>query len=118
MSKVRIGGKERVLKLGTLAMSEIEAETKCNFFKNGGAEFFNDLQLRKIVTLVWAGLLHQDPDLQRSVAAGWIDEILEKENGVEILLKSVTEMVEESSFFAPMFKEQKKTSGKKSKPSA
>ena len=117
MARIFIGGKERELKLGTYAMGEIEKDIGCNFL-SGGSAFFKDLQVGKVVCLIWGGLLWKEQSLSKAVVAGWIDELAEK-GELEGVLGVIQAMIEECPFFAPT-KEgtEKKIDGKKSKPSA
>lgn len=114
MAKLHIGGKERELKLGTYGLSEVERDIGCNLLASGAA-FFQDFQLRKAVSLIWAGLLHSDQALQKVTVAGWIDKLVE-DGHMDQLIPAVTQMIEECPLFGKgEASEEKKIAGKKQK---
>ena len=123
MAKITIGGKDRVLKLGSYGMGIIEEDLNCSFLMDAG-KLLSRLQVRVLVSLLWGGLAHAEQSLQKVTVSNWVDQELEKDAGAE-LSKALMQMIEECPLFRGVQKDkeeekivEKKTSGKKLKLSA
>lgn len=67
--KVTLGGRQRTLRYDLNALAELEEATGTSL-----AELQSKtVGLRFLRALVWAGLLHQEPDLTQREVGAWID---------------------------------------------
>lgn len=67
---IELEGEQRELKFNTTAIMEAEEVLGVS---SREPDFITDLSLRKMVTLLWAGLLHKQPRLRRAAVAKWFD---------------------------------------------
>lgn len=87
--KIKLAGKERLVRLGTNACVLFEEVTKKSLFD----VLSGDVQIRDVRALLWAGLLHENKKLTLEEVGDMIDNT---EDGVMGILEAITKVAAES----------------------
>jgi hypothetical protein len=75
-TKVQLGGEARILRYDLNAVAEIgdKLGLKVRLAHLGEDLMDAPLPLSALRTVIWAGLLHAEPELEERTVGGWIDE--------------------------------------------
>lgn len=75
-TKLTLGGKERILRYDLNAVAEIgdRLDLQVRIASLGEDIFSKPLPLSALRTVIWAGLIHAEPDLTEQQVGSWIDE--------------------------------------------
>ena len=75
-TKLTLGGRERTLRYDLNAVAEIgdRLGLEVRIASLGDDIFSKPLPLSALRTVIWAGLIHEEPDLTEKEVGAWIDE--------------------------------------------
>lgn len=73
---IQLGGEPRALKFTTYSICELEESLGESVLEE---KFFMNPSFRKIVALLWAGMLYRNPKLTTKMVATWLDEVTREE---------------------------------------
>lgn len=116
MAKIVIGGKERNLFIGTLALSFIEEELGSNFLLNP-AKLITDFNFRALIAMYQGALMKELPDIDKMTVANWLDELVQEGRQEEVINVLFDALIEQGIIveFRPHKLKEKKTEKKSSK---
>lgn len=75
--RIRLGGKERTLRYTMRALDRLENET--GMAPPQVVTRVNIGSVRYLVWTIWAGLIHEAPDLERDTVLDWLDALTDEE---------------------------------------
>lgn len=73
---IEIGGKDRTLKFDLNALAEVEDKLKLGGI-NDVIPLLERVSIRTVRCLLWAGLIHEDPDLTEREVGSWTIDVRE-----------------------------------------
>lgn len=85
--QVTLGGRQRTLRYTMRALDRLETQT--GLAQSQIQTRVNVGSVRYVIWLIWAGLLHEVPDLDRETVIDWLDALTDEEaQGIEEALSS------------------------------
>jgi hypothetical protein len=75
--RIKLGGKNRVLRYTTRSLDRLETAT--DMAQSQILARANIGSVRYVIWVLWAGLIHEQPDLERDTVVDWLDALTDEE---------------------------------------